>query len=91
MTETKTVNLKERFEKHLFNSLRFICNGSKDKPISVDQQITLMSRLIMTHVVDLTKENRHISIVAIRRLLNFIRLFLYLIEKDPSIQKKMDE
>lgn len=27
VTETKTVNLKERFEKHLFNSMRFICNG----------------------------------------------------------------
>ena len=45
----------------------------------------MMSKLIMTHIVDLTKENRHISIVALRRLINFIRLFLYLIEKDPSI------
>jgi hypothetical protein len=50
----------------------------------------MMTKLITTHIVDITKENRFISIVAIRRLINFIRLFLYLIEKDPSIQEKMD-
>jgi hypothetical protein len=49
-----------------------------------------MTKLITTHIVDITKQNRFISIVAIRRLINFIRLFLYLIEKDPSIQEKMD-
>lgn len=27
VTDTKTVNLKERFEKHLLNSINFICNG----------------------------------------------------------------
>jgi hypothetical protein len=34
--------------------------------------------LIITHIVDLMKDNRHVSIVSIRRLINFIRLFWYL-------------
>ena len=50
----------------------------------------MMTKLITTHIVDITKQNRFISIVAIRRLMNFIRLFHYLIEKDPSIQEKID-
>ena len=50
----------------------------------------MMTKLITTHIDDITKQNRFISIVAIRRLVNFIRLFLYLIEKDPSIHEKMD-
>jgi hypothetical protein len=32
--KNKFVNLKERFEKHLFNSINFICNGSKDRPVN---------------------------------------------------------
>jgi hypothetical protein len=34
--ETKTINLKERFEKHLFNSVKFICSGKKDKQTSTE-------------------------------------------------------
>jgi hypothetical protein len=34
--ETKTINLKDRFEKHLFNSVKFICCGSKDKQATTD-------------------------------------------------------
>jgi len=51
--------------------------------------MTIMLKLIGTHIVDMMKENRHVSIIAIRRVFNFIRLFIYLISKDDSIQKLM--
>ena len=50
-----------------------------------------MPKLIHTHVCDMMKENRHPSNIAIRRLMNFIRIFQWLIDKDPSIQKKIDD
>jgi len=37
------------------------------------------------------KEKRHVSIIAIRRLFNFIRLFDYLQAKDPKIQETINE
>ena len=48
-----------------------------------------MPKLMMTHIVDMRKENRHVSIIAIRRLFNFIRIFSYLIEKDPKLEEIM--
>lgn len=45
-----------------------------------------MVKLIGTHIVDLMKEEKHVSIVAIRRLLNFFRLFFYFIKRNPEIQ-----
>ena len=48
-----------------------------------------MPKLMMTHIVDMMKENRHVSIIAIRRLFNFIRIFSYLIEKDPKLEEIM--
>jgi hypothetical protein len=47
--------------------------------------IEIMPKLMVTHILDMMKENRHASIIAIRRLMNFIRLFRYFIEKDERI------
>ena len=89
--ETKEVNVLERFEKHFFNSIAFIANGNKDKPITPENVLAIFPRLIMTHIADLTKENRHVSIIAIRRLFNFMRLFHMLVKKFPKAAEIMDQ
>ena len=89
VVSTQTVNTKERFETHITNTLSFLTNGSTKKPFTGEQAMTIMLKLIGTHIVDMMKENRHVSIIAIRRVFNFIRLFIYLISKDDSIQKLM--
>jgi hypothetical protein len=75
VTSKKEIDTKERFERHLIQSFAFISNGSKHKGFTYENVLEFMPRLLMTHVVDLMKENRHISIIAIRRLFNFIRIF----------------
>ena len=50
-----------------------------------------MPKLIMTQIADMMNEKTHISIIAIRRLVNFIRLFKWFISKDPSIQDHIDQ
>jgi hypothetical protein len=88
---TKTTNTKERFETHFHNSLCYIANGSTKKPYSHQQAMNIMLKLIGTHIVDMMKENRHVSIVAIRRVFNFMRLLLHLMQQDPKIQADVDE
>jgi hypothetical protein len=46
--------------------------------------------LIITHVADLIQEVRHSSVLAIRRLINFIRLFRLLIDLYPEIGVEID-
>ena len=87
---TKSVDTFERFEKHINQTMSFLTCGSTRKTFNGVQARTFMLKLIGTHVVDMMKENKHISIVAIRRLFNFIRLFLYFMKKDPSIEKEMN-
>jgi hypothetical protein len=72
---TKTVDTYERFQKHIQNSLSFIANGSTSKPYNHENVIEVMPKLIFTHILSMVGENIHVSIVAIRRLFNFIRLF----------------
>ena len=89
MSKKRTIDVKARFDKHFLNSISFICNGSKDIPFKTEQVLEFMPKLMMTHIVDMMKENRHVSIIAIRRLFNFIRIFSYLIEKDPKLEEIM--
>ena len=79
------MNTVERFEKLFFNTVNFVSNGSTRIPVNSNQALTFMLKLIGTHIVDMMKENRHCSIVAIRRLFNFMRLLQYLMDKDPQI------
>jgi len=50
-----------------------------------------MPKLIITHVVDMVNENKHISVAAIRRLVNFLRLFRLLIELAPEVDGTINE
>jgi hypothetical protein len=49
-----------------------------------------MLKLIGTAIIELMKEERHISILAIRRVFNYIRLFTWLMEKDSKIAELME-
>ena len=87
---TRTVDPRERFEKHIQNSLSFIANGSTAKPYNHESVLEVLPKLMSTHILDMMKENRHVSIIAIRRLFNFIRLFAYFAQKDAKIQQELN-
>ena len=53
--------------------------------------IEILPKLIITHMVEMANERKHISIIAIRRLINFIRLFRLAIELVPGVQDKINE
>jgi hypothetical protein len=53
--------------------------------------IEVMPKLIITHLVEMVEEKNHVSITAIRRLVNFIRLFRLLIELKPSVQATIND
>jgi len=84
------IDTLERFEKHFMNTINFVTNGSTRQPVTSEQALKFMTKLIGTHIIDLMKENRHVSILAIRRLFNFIRLLLFLMQKDGNIEKDLD-
>ena len=44
-----------------------------------------MPKLIITHMVEMATERKHVSILAIRRLINFIRLFRLCMELVPGV------
>ena len=48
--------------------------------------VEVMPKLLTTHLVDMVSDNTHASVVAIRRLVNFIRLFRLLIELRPEAE-----
>jgi len=68
----------------------FISTGSTRKPFKPAMISELLPKLIITHVADLIQEIRHSSILAIRRLINFIRLFRMLIELYPEAGTEID-
>jgi len=76
--------------KLLLKSMCFISTGSTRKQFKPQMIMEMMPKLIIAHVSDLIQEVRHVSILAIRRLMNFIRLFRLLIEKYPEISEEID-
>ena len=53
--------------------------------------LEVLPKLIITHMVDMANERKHISILALRRLINFIRLFRLAIELVPGVQTTINE
>lgn len=53
--------------------------------------VEVMPKLMTTHLVDMVSEKHHFSLVAIRRLFNFVRLFRLLFELAPEAEKMVDE
>lgn len=88
--KTDTINCKERCLHLLKKSMSFISSGSTRKPFRPAMILEILPKLIVTHVADLIQEVRHVSILAIRRLVNFIRLFRWLLELHPEVAEEID-
>jgi hypothetical protein len=52
--------------------------------------LEIMPKLIITHMVEIVNESKHCSIIAIRRLINFYRVFTMLIEMCPSVKDQIN-
>jgi len=63
----------------LTKAICFITKKDTRKTLTPEMIIEVLPKLIITHLVDMVDEKKHMSIQAIRRLLNFIRLFKLLI------------
>ena len=70
--------------------MSFISAGSTRKPFKSSMILEILPKLIITHVADMIQEFRHISILAIRRLINFVRLFRLLMDLYPEISNEID-
>jgi hypothetical protein len=90
--ENKTIqiNCKERLIHLLKKSITYICAGSTRKEFTPKMILEVMPKIIVTHIAELIQEFRHVSILAIRRLLNFIRLFRLLLELYPEVESNID-
>jgi len=86
-----TIKPRERLVKLLKHSLCFIAKGSTTKELTSEMVLEIMPKLIITHMVDMANERKHISILAIRRLINFIRLFRMCIELIPGVQTAIND
>lgn len=86
-----SINTKERLLHLLKKSLSFISSKSTRKPFKPSMILEIFPKLIITHVADLIKEKRHVSILAIRRLVNFIRLFRLLLDLYPEVIEESDK
>jgi hypothetical protein len=75
----------------LQKSLCFLTKKDTRKDMTPEMIIEVMPKLLTTHLVDMVSENTHISLVAIRRLWNFIRLFRLLIELKPESEDIINE
>lgn len=85
VTQKRTVDTLERFERHINKTMSFCSNGSTRKEHNAEQALHFMLKLIGTHVVSLMREDVHTSILAIRRLFNFFRILFYFMKKHPQI------
>jgi len=87
---TKTIDPRERLVSLLKHSLCFIAKGSTTKELTSDVVLEIMPKLIITHMVEMANERKHISILALRRLVNFIRLFRLCIELVPGVMETIN-
>lgn len=75
----------------LTKAICYITKKDTRKDLTPEMVIEVMPKLIITHLVDMVDEKKHISIQAIRRLLNYIRLFKLFIDLSPEVGKIIDE
>ena len=70
--------------------MSFISAGSTRKPFKPSMILEIFPKLIISHVADLIQEFKHISILALRRLVNFLRLFRLLLDLYPEVIEEAD-
>mmetsp|Transcript_30105 Transcript_30105/g.29355 ORF Transcript_30105/g.29355 Transcript_30105/m.29355 type:complete len:231 (+) Transcript_30105:593-1285(+) len=88
--EQVQINCKERFIHLLKKSIAFLCTGSTRRPFKHSMVMEVMPKLIVTHIIEMIQQQKHISILALRRLLNFYRLFALFIELYPEIEQEIN-
>ena len=71
--------------------MSFLTQGNTRKPYTADSVIELMPKLFISFVVKLVEEKTTLSIEALRRLINFMRLYRMLIELKPEAEKKLTD
>lgn len=86
-----SINPRERMIHLLTKSLCFLTKKDTRKELTAEMVVEVMPKLLTTHLVDMVGDNTHISLVAIRRLFNFIRLFRLLIELKPESEDIVNE
>ena len=84
-TRTHLVDPRERIIHLLKHAICFMTKGSTQKDFESSMVLEIMPKLIITHMVEMANEKKHMSIAAIRRLINYIRLFRLLIELCPQV------
>ena len=90
-TEKVTIKPRERLIQLLKHSLSFIAKGSSKSELKSDMVLEILPKLIITHMVEMANERKHVSILALRRLINFIRLFRLCIELVPVVLTTINE
>lgn len=75
--------------KLLKKSFSFLTQGSTRKEFNGKMALEVMPKLIITHIVDMVEEKKHISVTAIRRLVNYMRLFRLFIELCPELEDEV--
>jgi hypothetical protein len=80
------INPRERMIHLLKKSICFLTKKDTRKELTAEMVVEVMPKLLTTHLVDMVSDNTHASVVAIRRLVNFIRLFRLLIELKPEAE-----
>ena len=50
-----------------------------------------MPKLVVTHLIQLVDDKKHHSIITIRRLINFLRVFTMLLAMYPDLKSSIDD
>lgn len=88
--KTQKINPRERIETLLRKSMAFLTKKDTRQQFTPEMVVEVMPRLMTTILVDLVSDKHHFSLVAIRRLFNFIRLFRLLIQMQPDAMNIID-
>ena len=88
--ETRQIDPYERVVKLLKSALCFLTKGSTQRELTPEMVIEIMPKLLITHMVDLASDNKHLSILALRRLINFVRLFRLSMALVPGVADILD-
>lgn len=89
--EVKQIDPLYRFQHLLRKKLCFMTRGTTKTEFKPLMALAVFPKLIVTHLVQLADDTKHHSIIAIRRLFNFIRAFSMLLELHPEIEAEMDK
>jgi len=90
--KVETIKPRERMIHLLKKSMCYLTKKDTRKPFTADMVVEVMPKLMTTALVDIVSgEKHHRSLVAIRRMFNFLRLFHLLFELQPDAVSHVDE